>query len=71
MEYDALLAKAIGLKDQQERAELYKQAQVIVKEQAPWITVAHSVTFTPLSLRVRDYKLSPFGYSAFYGVKVE
>lgn len=70
-EYDALLAKAIGLKDQQERAELYKQAQVIVKEQAPWITVAHSVTFTPLSLRVRDYKLSPFGYSAFYGVKVE
>lgn len=70
-EFDALLTNAISLKDQNERAELYKRAQVIVKEQAPWITIAHSVTFTPLSLRVRDYKLSPFGYSAFYGVSVE
>lgn len=70
-EFDALLDKAIHLKDKNQRAELYKKAQVIAKEQAPWITIAHSVTFTPLSLRVKDYKLSPFGYSSFYGVRVE
>ncbi|MDU8925025.1 ABC transporter substrate-binding protein [Pasteurellaceae bacterium LIM206] len=70
-DFDALLNKAIGLTDQNQRAELYKQAQVIVKEQAPWIPIAHSITYAPLSLRVKDYKQSPFGYTAFYGVRVE
>ncbi|PJG86159.1 ABC transporter substrate-binding protein [Conservatibacter flavescens] len=70
-DYQGLLDKAIGLSDKNERAKLYEQAQVIVKEQAPWVTIAHSVTYTPLSLRVRDYKQSPFGYSSFYGVRVE
>ncbi len=69
-EFDALLSKAISLSNQAERAELYKQAQVIAKEQAPWITVAHSITNTALSLRVKDYKQSPFGYSYFYGTKL-
>ncbi|WP_044469988.1 ABC transporter substrate-binding protein [Mannheimia massilioguelmaensis] len=70
-DFDALLAKAIGLTDKAQRAELYKQAQVIVHEQAPWIPMAHAVTYAPLSARVRDFKQSPFGYSAFYGVSVE
>lgn len=69
-EFDALLSKAIGLSNQAERAELYKQAQVIVKAQAPWITIAHSITNTALSPRVKDYKQSPFGYSYFYGTQL-
>ena len=52
-EFDALLNKAIGLTNKEERAELYKQAQVIVHNQAPWIPVAHSVGFAPLSPRVK------------------
>lgn len=67
---DALLHKAIGLSDKGERAKLYEQAQVIIKEQAPWINVAHSINFAPTSKRVQDYKQSPFGYSYFYGTKV-
>ncbi len=69
-EFDALLDKGLGLTNQNERAELYKKAQEIAHEQAPWIPVAHSIGFAPMSLRVRDYKQSPFGYSAFYGVSV-
>lgn len=69
-EYDALLQKATRLSSKEERAKLYKKAQEIVHEQAPWLPVAHSVSFTPLSLRVEDYKQSPFGYSYFYGVKL-
>ncbi|OOH91480.1 ABC transporter substrate-binding protein [Pasteurellaceae bacterium 15-036681] len=67
---DALLAKATSLSDKGERAKLYEQAQVLLKEQAPWINVAHSIGFAPVSKRVEDYKQSPFGYSYFYGTKV-
>ena len=49
----------------------YKKAQVIFHEQAPWIPVAHSVGFAPLSPRVKGYVQSPFGYDAFYGVSVD
>lgn len=70
-DYDALLNQAIRLTDQNERAELYRQAQQIIKQQAPWVTIAHSVTYIPMSQRVRNYKHSPFGYTAFYGVSVE
>ena len=52
-EFDALLNEAIGLTNKEERAKLYKQAQVIVHNQAPWIPVAHSVGFAPLSPRVK------------------
>lgn len=70
-EFDALLDKAIGLTDKAQRAALYKQAQVIAHDQAPWIPMAHAVTYAPLSARVRDFKQSPFGYTSFYGVRVE
>ena len=70
-EFDALLDKAIGLTNKEERTALYKQAQVIVHNQAPWIPVAHSVGFAPLSTRVQVYVQSPFGYDSFYGVSVD
>lgn len=67
---DALLTKAVSLSDKEARAKLYEQAQVLLHEQAPWINVAHSIGFAPVSKRVIDYKQSPFGYSYFYGVKL-
>lgn len=70
-ELDALLNKAIGLSDKNERAKIYEQAQVLLKEQAPWINVAHSINFAPVSKRVKEYKQSPFGYTYLYGTKVE
>ncbi|WGE69365.1 ABC transporter substrate-binding protein [Actinobacillus equuli subsp. haemolyticus] len=69
-ELDALLDKALGLSDKAERTKLYEQAQVLLREQAPWINVAHSINFAPTSKRVQDYKQSPFGYTYLYGTKL-
>ena len=69
--FDALLDKAIGLTNKEERAALYKQAQVIFHEQAPWIPVAHSVGFAPLSPRVRLRTKSISATMHFYGVSVD
>ncbi|WP_249090787.1 hypothetical protein [Pasteurella multocida] len=43
---------------------------MIEKEQSSWITVEHTITNTALSLRVKEYKQGPFGYSYIYGTKL-
>ena len=58
-EFDALLDKAIGLTNKDERAALYKKAQAIFHEQAPWIPVAHSVGFAPLSPSRKRLRTKP------------
>ncbi len=54
-----------------ERTALYEQAQVIFKEQAPWVTIAHSVVFMPVRSEVIDYRIDPFGGHIFYGVDIQ
>jgi dipeptide transport system substrate-binding protein len=68
--YEDLIQKAKVLTDQAERAELYKQAQVIMKEQAPFATIAHSVVFMPLRKEVQGYKVSPLGAHVFTEVSL-
>jgi dipeptide transport system substrate-binding protein len=41
--YEDLVQRAKTISGQPQRTELYKQAQVIFKEQAPWFTIAHAV----------------------------
>ena len=53
------------------RQQLYEQAQVIFKEQAPWFTIAHAVQLKPVRKEVIDFKLSPFGRHTFYGVDIK
>lgn len=69
--FDDLVKKAKLTSDPAERTKLYKEAQVIFKEQAPWITIAHSVVFEPMSTKVVDYKIDPFGKHIFYGVDLK
>ncbi|NIX78298.1 ABC transporter substrate-binding protein [Microvirga terricola] len=69
--FDDLVTKAKVTSDQKARTELYKQAQVIFKEQAPWFTVAHAVQLKPVRKEVVDFKLSPFGRHTFYGVDIK
>jgi dipeptide transport system substrate-binding protein len=59
--FDDLLMQAEHINDHAKREALYKQAQVIFKEEAPWFTIAHSVQFKPVRKEVIDFKLSPFG----------
>ncbi|WP_317931195.1 ABC transporter substrate-binding protein [Halioxenophilus sp. WMMB6] len=70
-EFDALIKKARTLPNQADRAELYKQAQLLFKEQAPWATIAHSVVFMPMSKRVKNFVIDPLGYHRFDGVDIE
>jgi len=69
--FDDLIQKAKITSDQAERTKLYMQAQVIFKEQAPWFTIAHAVQLKPVRKEVIDFKLSPFGRHAFYGVDIK
>lgn len=70
-EFDDLINKAKVTADVGERTELYKQAQVVFKEEAPWATIAHSVVFEPIRPEVLDYKIDPFGGHIFYGVDLK
>ncbi len=66
--FEDLIQKAKVEPDQDERARLYEEAQVVFKDQAPWDTIAHSVVFKPLRKEVQDFKIDPFGGHIFYGV---
>jgi len=65
------LVQAKQITDVAERTKLYEQAQVIFKEEAPWVTIAHSVVFKPVRKEVVDFKIDPFGGHVFYGVDIK
>ncbi|WP_457573819.1 ABC transporter substrate-binding protein [Desulfolithobacter sp.] len=69
--FEELIQKAKRVSDIEERTRLYKQAQVIFKEQAPWATIAHSIVFEPVRKEVVDYRIDPFGGHIFYGVDLK
>src|SRR5258708_621509 len=58
--FEELVAKAKSVSDQSERTALYRKAQAVFKEQAPWFTIAHAVQLKPVRKEVVDFKLSPF-----------
>ena len=68
--FEDLVVKAKSVTDQAERTALYRKAQVVFKEQAPWFTIAHAVQLVPVRKEVVDFKLSPFGRHTFYGVDI-
>ena len=67
-EYDGLITRAKQTSDRAERIALYRKAQEIVKREAPWVPIAHSVVFTGARKNVRDYKMDPLGRHPFEGV---
>ncbi len=69
--FDDLIKQAKTVSDNDKRTELYKQAQIVFKEQAPWATIAHSVVFKPVRKEVKNFKIDPFGGHVFYGVDIE
>ncbi len=69
--FEDLVLKAKTVSKPADRDALYKKAQVIFKEQAPWFTIAHAVQLKPVRKEVIDFKLSPFGRHNFYGVDIK
>ena len=70
-EYDDLIKQAKRVTDIEERSKLYHQALRIFKEEAPWVTVAHSVVYQPVRKEVVDFRIDPFGGNVFYGVDLK
>ena len=70
-EFDAMLAKARQTTDVKMRTQLYEEMQVLEKEEAPDLTIAHSVVFEAMRSNVVGYKISPLGGHEFYGVDLK
>ncbi len=63
--FEDLIQQAKVLPTQEEREPLYRDAQVIFKEQAPWATIAHSVVFMVMRPEVDGYVVHPLGGHIF------
>jgi dipeptide transport system substrate-binding protein len=70
-EFDERLVKARTLSDPRERTKLYEEMQAIMKEDAPDMTIAHSVVYEPVRAEVVDWKISPFGRHQFFGLDLK
>ena len=70
-EFDQLITLARSESDQTKRSKLYKKAQAIFKQEAPWLTIAHSVRYQPRRSNVKGMKIDPFGGVYFSGVSIE
>jgi dipeptide transport system substrate-binding protein len=68
--YEDLVIKAAQTPKQADRAKLYEQAQLIFKEEAPWITIAHSIRFDPTRKEVKGYKMDATAHHYFNNTEV-
>ncbi|WP_234855149.1 ABC transporter substrate-binding protein [Paracoccus everestensis] len=64
-EFSDLLRQAKVTANAAERTKLYEQAQVVFKDQAPWLTIAHSTQYVPMSTKVSGFQMSPLGDFTF------
>ncbi|MHA7580089.1 ABC transporter substrate-binding protein [Paenibacillus vandeheii] len=64
-ELHTLLTSAQKETDQDKRADLYKQAQVIIKEDAPWIPLVHTTPILAGKANLKDFVPSPLGTESY------
>lgn len=70
-EFDQLILKARISSDQDERKRYYDKAQVIFKQQAPWLTIAHANNSVLVQPNVDGLIISPIGNINFEGVTLK
>ena len=66
--YDSLVKRAQVLQSREARSALYEQAQLIFKQQAPWLTIAHVTQFKAMRREVVGFQISPLGRHDFWAV---
>ena len=64
-EFNDLIMKAKVVSDVKLRASFYKKAQVIFKQEAPWVPLVHSETFRAMKSNVIGYIMDPLGGDIF------
>ncbi|MBA1287960.1 ABC transporter substrate-binding protein [Pseudomonas japonica] len=62
---DGLITKGKAGRSQQERSELYHQAQALIQKQALWLPLAHPEVTVLASKNLKGYEPSPFGRQDF------
>jgi ABC-type transport system substrate-binding protein len=67
-EFERLIDAARATPDPKARASLYEQAQVIFKQERPWITMAHSTVYIPMRSDVQGFIMAPNGSVDFENV---
>lgn len=70
-EFDKLINQAKVITDVKQRSEFYKKAQVIFKDQAPWVPIAHSTVFRAMAKNVKGYVIDPLGGDILDQVELE
>lgn len=70
-DFDERLVKARTLSDIKERTKLYEEMQQIAHDEAPQMTIAHSIVYEPTRKEVQNWKISPFGRHEFFGVDLK
>ena len=68
--YDELVMQARTIANPMQRIPLYEEAQRIVKEQAPLLTIAHGTQTVVHRNEVVNFFASPFELHDFYGVEM-
>lgn len=69
--FEDLIQPARMTADHNKRVDLYKQAQVVMNEQAPALIIAHSTVFEPVRKEVKGYVVDPLGKHHFENVDIE
>ena len=70
-DFDALLAEAREVADQAKRDALYRRAQAIYRDDAPWVPLTYPTTAIATNKRVMNMKVSPFGLNNYSAVDVK
>ena len=66
-----LLTKALETYDKEKRAEYYKEAQIIIHEDAAWVYLAHATQNIVFRKSVHGYVLNPTSRKFFYPTWIE
>lgn len=69
-DFDKLLEEGRETSDPAKRAEIYRKAQAMLKEQVPLEPIAHSIVSIPVRKSVLNYVLDPFGRQNFAHVDI-
>ena len=69
-ELHKILIEAQTISDEAQRNELYKQAQVIIHEEAPWVPLVHSKPLLAGSVKVEGFVPHPTGSQSFINVSL-
>lgn len=70
-DFDALLAEARESSDPRKRDALYRRAQALYRDDAPWVPLVYPTTAIATSQRVVGMKVSPFGLNNYSQVDLK